>query len=123
MPVVCFLFFVVVALVAVGHAILPSLPNQVPAARSYFEIEATSVKFTFPDPSFIEGIKSKGKALMKMKDVEFTYPVNDTPTLFNITVQVSMASRVACVGRNGAGKCIQSTMEVLRAMWLLCIFV
>jgi len=47
---------------------------------------------------------------MKMKDVEFTYPVNDTPTLFNITVQTSLSSRVACVGRNGAGK---STMVKL----------
>jgi len=30
--------------------------------------------------------------------------VNDTPTLFDISVQVSLSSRVACVGENGAGK-------------------
>lgn len=29
---------------------------------------------------------------------------NTTPTLFDITIQVSMASRVGCVGENGAGK-------------------
>merc|ERR1712157_283228 len=52
----------------------------------------------------IEGIRSKGKALMKMTNCTFTYPVNDTPTLFNISVQVSLSSRVACVGENGAGK-------------------
>merc|ERR1711957_462209 len=34
----------------------------------------------------------------------FTYPVNDTPTLFDISVQVSLSSRVACIGENGAGK-------------------
>merc|ERR1711935_495906 len=33
-----------------------------------------------------------------------TYPVNDSPTLFDISVQVSLSSRVACVGENGAGK-------------------
>merc|ERR1711966_525362 len=49
-------------------------------------------------------VKSKGKALMKMNNRTFTYPVNDTPTLFDISVQVSLSSRVACVGENGAGK-------------------
>merc|ERR1712003_504991 len=29
---------------------------------------------------------------------------NDKPTLFDISVQVSLSSRVACVGENGAGK-------------------
>merc|ERR1711906_83368 len=50
------------------------------------------------------GVKSKGKALMKMNNCTFTYPVNETPTLFDISVQVSLSSRVACVGENGAGK-------------------
>merc|ERR1712166_679304 len=45
-----------------------------------------------------------GKALMKMSKCTFTYPVNETPTLFDISVQVSLSSRVACVGENGAGK-------------------
>jgi len=89
---------------------LMNFVENVPSAKSYFEITATKFKMKFPDPSFIEGVKSKGKALMKMKDVEFTYPINDAPTLFNITIQVSLASRVACVGRNGAGK---STMVKL----------
>merc|ERR1711966_429997 len=55
-------------------------------------------------PGPIEGVKSKGKALMKMSDCTFTYPVNDKPTLFDISIQVSLSSRVACVGENGAGK-------------------
>merc|ERR1740133_696278 len=52
----------------------------------------------------IEGVKSRGKALMKMSKCTFTYPGNETPTLFDITVQVSLSSRVACIGENGAGK-------------------
>lgn len=39
-----------------------------------------------------------------MDDVTFTYPGNTVPTIFNITVRASMGSRVACVGKNGAGK-------------------
>merc|ERR1711874_185676 len=75
-----------------------------PSARAYFSLTASKMKFRFPQPGPIEGVKSKGKALMKMSNCTFTYPVNDTPTLFDISVQVSLSSRVACVGENGAGK-------------------
>ncbi len=75
-----------------------------PSAKSFFELKATKNKFTFPQPGPIEGIKSKGRALLKMTKATFTYPKNETPTLFDITVQVSLSSRVACVGENGAGK-------------------
>merc|ERR1712176_314081 len=75
-----------------------------PAARAYFSFTESKLKFKFPQPGPIEGIKSKGKALMKMSKCTFTYPKNDKPTLFDISVQVSLSSRVACVGENGAGK-------------------
>merc|ERR1711937_1104927 len=75
-----------------------------PAARAYFSLTASKSKFKFPPPGPIEGVKSKGKALMKMSKCTFTYPVNKTPTLFDISVQVSLSSRVACIGENGAGK-------------------
>jgi len=75
-----------------------------PSARAYFSISESKMKFKFPQPGPIEGVKSKGKALMKMSKCTFTYPVNETPTLFDISVQVSLSSRVACVGENGAGK-------------------
>jgi elongation factor 3 len=39
-----------------------------------------------------------------MSKCTFTYPCNDKPTLYDISVQVSLSSRVACVGENGAGK-------------------
>jgi len=75
-----------------------------PSARAYFTLTASKMKFKFPQPGPIEGVKSKGKALMKMSKCTFTYPVNQKPTLFDITVQVSLSSRVACIGENGAGK-------------------
>jgi len=75
-----------------------------PEARAYFSFKESKLKFSFPQPGNIEGVKSKGKALMKMSKCTYTYPVNDTPTLFDISVQVSLSSRVACVGENGAGK-------------------
>ena len=75
-----------------------------PEAKAYFSIKESKLKFTFPQPGPIEGVKSRSKALMKMSKCDFTYPGNTSPTLFNISIQVSMASRVGCVGENGAGK-------------------
>merc|ERR1712176_1553440 len=75
-----------------------------PSARSFFSLKASKLKMQFPPPGPIEGVKSKGKALMKMTNCTFTYPGNPKPTLFDITVQVSLSSRVACIGENGAGK-------------------
>jgi elongation factor 3 len=75
-----------------------------PSARSFFSLKASKLKMNFPPPGPIEGVKSKGKALMKMASCTFTYPGNEKPTLYDITVQVSLSSRVACIGENGAGK-------------------
>jgi elongation factor 3 len=75
-----------------------------PDAKAYFSIRESKLKFVFPQPGPIEGIKSKSKALMKMAKCDFTYPGNTKPTLFDISIQVSMRSRVGCVGENGAGK-------------------
>ncbi|ORY53621.1 hypothetical protein BCR33DRAFT_711011 [Rhizoclosmatium globosum] len=83
---------------------LNSFIERNPEAQSYFSLKKTKLSFKFPEPGPIEGIKSRSKALMKMVGCDFTYPGNTKPTLFNITIQVSMASRVGCVGENGAGK-------------------
>jgi elongation factor 3 len=75
-----------------------------PEANSYFEFKANKFKFNFPQPCFLDGVKSKGKALIKMDNISLIYPGNSEPTIQGITVRASMASRVACVGINGAGK-------------------
>lgn len=75
-----------------------------PEAKSYFEFKASKFSFKFPQPCFLDGVKSRGKFLMKMDNVSLTYPGNTVPTIRDITVRASMASRVACVGVNGAGK-------------------
>ena len=76
----------------------------VPEAAAYYKLESENVAFSFPDPGMLEGVTSKTKALMKMTDVSFCYPTRDVNTLYNINIQVSMASRVAVIGVNGAGK-------------------
>jgi len=75
-----------------------------PEASIYFEIKSAKVKFTFPEPGPLEGVKSRGRALLKMQNVHFQYPNTPKPQLYGVGVQVSMLSRVAIVGPNGAGK-------------------
>jgi elongation factor 3 len=86
------------------HGNLSQFVAKVPEARSYFEISASKQKFRFPQPGPLDGVKSKGKALMKMEGVSYMYPINKHYTITGITVQVSLSSRVGCVGPNGAGK-------------------
>jgi len=86
------------------HGNLSLFVEKHPEARSYFEISASKQKFTFPQPGPLDGVKSKGKALMKMEGVGYMYPINKHYTITGCTVQVSLSSRVGCVGPNGAGK-------------------
>merc|ERR1711988_1370649 len=83
---------------------LSEFVKQVPEAAAYYKLESDNVAFSFPDPGMLEGVTSKTKALMKMTDCSFKYPTREVNTLNNISIQVSMASRVAVIGVNGAGK-------------------
>jgi len=78
--------------------------EKYPEKKGYFELKNDVVKFTFPKPGALEGVKSKTKAIMKMAGVAFQYPSRDTPTVMDIGLQVSQVSRVAVIGPNGAGK-------------------
>merc|ERR1712014_529844 len=52
----------------------------------------------------LEGIKSRGRAILKMSNVAFRYSTHEKPTVQDICLSVCMASRVAVIGANGAGK-------------------
>ncbi|CAO3697528.1 unnamed protein product [Rhizopus microsporus] len=83
---------------------LSEFVKKVPRAASYYSLEATQIKFSFPEPGYLEGIKTKERAILKMKNVDFQYPGSDRKQLIDISMQCSLASRVAVIGPNGAGK-------------------
>jgi len=78
--------------------------EKFPHAKAYYDLKATTLKFRFPEPGPLQGVRSKGKAIMNMNNVCFKYPGAKKNQIEGITLRVSMASRVACVGANGAGK-------------------
>ena len=83
---------------------LTAFVSKTPEAKAYFELASEQLAFKLPSPGFLEGINSKGKPILKMEKVAFTYPGNSKPTVQNIALSASLASRVAVIGPNGAGK-------------------
>lgn len=75
-----------------------------PEAKAYYELSSDLVAFSFPEPGPLEGVKSLTKAVLKTKGVFFQYPTAPYPQLIDVSIQCSLASRVAVVGVNGAGK-------------------
>merc|ERR1711998_757256 len=78
--------------------------EKYPEKKAYFELTNETMKFTFPEPGPLEGVKSRSKIVLRMSNVTFTYPSKDKPTIMDINLTCSQMSRVAVIGANGAGK-------------------
>jgi len=83
---------------------LTDFVRKYPPAKSYFELGASEVNFEFPEPGFLEGVKTKQKAIVKVSDVSFQYPGTSKPQIQDVSFQCSLSSRIAVIGPNGAGK-------------------
>jgi elongation factor 3 len=75
-----------------------------PQAKHYFELATTDLKFVFPDPGRLEGIRTSTQRFLEMEGVNYRYPGTDVDTLTDIHLKMTLSSRVALVGANGAGK-------------------
>merc|ERR1719436_2381414 len=62
------------------------------------------MKFTFPEPGAMEGVKSRSKVVLRMNNVTFQYPTKVKRSIMDVSLTVSQVSRVAVIGANGAGK-------------------
>merc|ERR1712166_1676013 len=78
--------------------------EKYPEKRSYFELSNEIMKFTFPLPGPLEGVKSRSKIVLRMNNVDVQYPTKTKPTVMDVTLTVNQCSRVAVIGANGAGK-------------------
>merc|ERR1719221_374558 len=83
---------------------LTQFVQKYPEKQSYFELRNDVMKFTFPEPGSMEGVKSRSKVVLRMNNVTFQYPTKDKPTIMDVSLTVSQVSRVAVIGANGAGK-------------------
>ncbi|MBE7180072.1 MAG: ABC-F family ATP-binding cassette domain-containing protein, partial [Terriglobus roseus] len=83
---------------------LSEFVKRVPSAKSYYELGASEMEFKFPEPGFLEGVKTKAKAIVRVTNMSFQYPGSAKPQLVDIAFQCSLGSRIAVIGPNGAGK-------------------
>lgn len=83
---------------------LSEFVKKCPSAQSYYELGASDMEFKFPEPGFLEGVKTKQKAIVKVSNMTFQYPGTSKPQITGINFQCSLSSRIAVIGPNGAGK-------------------
>jgi len=83
---------------------LSEFVKRVPSAKSYYELGASEMEFKFPEPGFLEGVKTKAKAIVRVSNMSFQYPGTSKPQIEDVTFQCSLGSRIAVIGPNGAGK-------------------
>jgi elongation factor 3 len=83
---------------------LDEFVKRVPSAKSYHELSASDMEFKFPEPGFLEGVKTKAKAILRATNMSFQYEGTSKPQIADITFQCSLGSRIAVIGPNGAGK-------------------
>ena len=57
-----------------------------------------------PPAGYLEGVKTKDKAILKADRVAYKYPNTDRLIFEGATAYCTLSSRVACIGPNGAGK-------------------
>lgn len=83
---------------------LSEFVKKCPTAQSYYELGASDLEFRFPEPGYLEGVKTKQKAIVKVSNMTFQYPGTTKPQIADISFQCSLSSRIAVIGPNGAGK-------------------
>lgn len=83
---------------------LKEFVKKCPSAKSYYELSASDMEFKFPEPGYLEGVKTKAKAIIRVNKMSFQYPGTPKPQIQDITFQCSLGSRIAVIGPNGAGK-------------------
>jgi len=77
-----------------------------PQAKHYFELITNDdgLKFNFPEPGRLEGVKTSTQKFLEMENVDYRYPGTDVNQLNDVNLKMSLSSRVVILGANGAGK-------------------
>jgi elongation factor 3 len=70
-----------------------------PQAKHYFELATTDMlKFEFPEPGRLEGVRTSTQKFLELEGVDFRYPGQDKNQLTDINLKMTLSSRVVVLG-------------------------
>lgn len=70
-----------------------------PQAKHYFELATTDMlKFDFPEPGRLEGVKTSTQKFMELEHVDFRYAGQEKNQLTDINLKMTLSSRVVVLG-------------------------
>jgi elongation factor 3 len=75
---------------------LSTFVEKHPDAKSYYTLAASTIKFQFPPPGSLMGVRSNTRAILKMTNCTYTYPGKSTPSLYNVSCALSLSRFVPC---------------------------
>ena len=79
--------------------------TMMPIARGGLSTIGSGVlPFILPRPGPLDGVKSSSQTIAKLENVYFKYPGATSRGVDDISGRVTLSSRIALVGKNGAGK-------------------
>ncbi|CAK4376171.1 unnamed protein product, partial [Aphanomyces euteiches] len=62
-----------------------------PEAKAYYNLEAATFAFKFPEPGFLADIKNKGKPIIRLTNCTYQYPGAAKPSINNISVTCALS--------------------------------
>merc|ERR1711937_360780 len=74
--------------------VLTEYVSAYPEKSAYFELSDKNERWVFPVPGALEGVKSRGRTILKMDKVTFKYPTHEKNTVEDISLTVCMASTI-----------------------------
>ncbi len=83
-----------------------------PEARTYYELQAATLKFTFPRPGFLEGIKMKSQPIAIMTKV-----CTQAAALYSTLACACQQPPLAWGCVNAGLQCASSVMSPWHAFW------
>merc|ERR1719155_99966 len=66
--------------------VLTDYVKAYPEKAAYFELSDKNEKWVFPVPGSLEGVKSRGRTILKMQDVTFKYPTSERNIVENVSL-------------------------------------
>merc|ERR1712019_261552 len=71
---------------------LTEFVERYPTKKAYLELSNESMRFTFPPPGQLQGVRSRSKVILRMNSVGFKYPTQSVPTIQDVSLTVSQIS-------------------------------